>query len=446
MPLLMNKFFNKGNQRSILVKKNIIGNLFIKGLNVAISLLYVPITLDLLNPTRYGIWMTLTSIIAWISIFDIGLGNGLRNKLAKSLALNDFIMAKKYISTTYAILLIIVTSILIVFFIVNHWINWAYILNTSPSYSFELNRLVLFIVVLFGFRFVLNTITTICLANQQTAMGSLIETLGNLLGLIAICGLAIVHRTSLFTFGIVAMLAPIIVYIIATLLFFNTTLKKIRPSIKSIDFLYAKDLVGLGIQFFVIQIAALIIFQTSNILISHFFSPVEVTPYNIAFKYFSIITLAWGIIMAPLWSAFTHAATMQDFLWIKNTLKKLNILALVTFFVIFVMILIGKTIICFWTNNQIHITPTLLWIFGLYTFISVWNNIYSFFLNGISATKVQIITSILASILHIPLSIFFIKTCHWGSESIVLSMSISLSFFAIVGPVQTYKILSNDGK
>jgi O-antigen/teichoic acid export membrane protein len=446
MTLPLKELFNKGSQRSILVKKNIIGNFFTKGLNVIISLLYVPITLDLLNPTRYGIWMTLTSLIAWISVFDIGLGNGLRNKLTEALTLKDFEKAKKYISTTYALLSIIVISVLIIFLVVNHWISWSYILNTSPSFTLEINQLVVFVAILFGLRFVLNTITTIFIANQQTALGSFIETMGNLLGLIAICGLAITHHTSLFLFGIVAMLAPVLIYILTTVFFFRTKFKFIQPSIKYIDFSHAKELAGLGVQFFVIQIAALIIFQTSNLLISHFFSPEEVTPYNIVFKYFSILTLAWSIIIAPLWSAFTQAVTLNDFTWIKSTLIKLNRLALITICVIILMVVVAKPIISIWTNNQISTPSTLLWIFGVYTFISVWNNIYAFFLNGISATKVQIITSIFASIIHIPLAIFFVRYCHFGSEGVVLSMSISLSFFAIAGPLHTYKLISNNGK
>ena len=107
---------NKGNGRSVLIKKNIIASMFIKGASVFISLLYVPVTLNYLNPTRYGIWMTLTSIVAWMGIFDIGLGNGLRNKLSAALAIGDKENAKKYVSTAYAMLSLIVFVILLLFY------------------------------------------------------------------------------------------------------------------------------------------------------------------------------------------------------------------------------------------------------------------------------------------------------------------------------------------
>lgn len=79
-------FFTIGHERSIKVKKNILLSFFLKGISVVVSFLMVPITLNYLNVERYGIWLTLSSIIGWFYILDIGLGNGLRNKFTETLA------------------------------------------------------------------------------------------------------------------------------------------------------------------------------------------------------------------------------------------------------------------------------------------------------------------------------------------------------------------------
>lgn len=437
----INSFLNKGSERTTLVKKNILATFFIKGLSVIISLLYVPLTLNYLNPTRYGIWMTLTSIVAWMGIFDIGLGNGLRNKLTEALAVGDKEKAKKYVSTAYAMLSIIVVSVCILFFIANHWINWSLVLNTTETYGEELKILSLIVVTLFGLKFVLNIISTVFTADQRPAFGSIFEVIGSAIGLLIIWILTITNKTSLVTFGLAAMLTPVIVYFGASLFFYKYKYAYIRPSWNSIDLSHAKDLVGLGLQFFVIQIAVLVIFQTSNILIAQFFSPAEVTPYNIVFKYFSILTMVWGILMAPLWSAFTQALAQNDFEWIKKTISKLNKLMFITVFIIFLMALGAKSIISIWTANQIIVNPIMVWIFALYTLISIWNNIYAFLLNGINIIQIQIYTSIAAAILHIPIAFILVKHFKMGSEGVVLSMAISLSFFAIAGPIQSFKIL-----
>src|SRR5437868_2015111 len=92
-------FFTKGHQRSLEAKKNIIGSLVIKGISIAIGLILVPLTIHYINPSQYGIWLALSSMIAWISFFDIGFTHGLRNKFAEAKAKADKDAARVYIST-----------------------------------------------------------------------------------------------------------------------------------------------------------------------------------------------------------------------------------------------------------------------------------------------------------------------------------------------------------
>ena len=110
-------FFTKGHERTLKAKKNILASFIIKGLNIAIGLVLVPLTIHYLNPTKYGIWITLSSIIGWFGFFDIGLGHGLRNRFAEALAKGEHALAKTYVSTTYAILTIVIGSVLVLFYL-----------------------------------------------------------------------------------------------------------------------------------------------------------------------------------------------------------------------------------------------------------------------------------------------------------------------------------------
>jgi O-antigen/teichoic acid export membrane protein len=435
-------FIIQGDKRSSNVKKNIIAIFFIKGIGIIINLLYVPITLNYLNNTRYGIWMTITSILSWIGIFDIGLGNGLRNKLSEALTIKDYVNAKKYVSTTYAMLSSIVFIILLVFFGINHLIDWTKVLNTTPNYANELNKLMLVITFFFGIKFILNIISIVFIADQKPAFGSIFELIGNSISLIIVWILTLTGQTSLILFGTVIMFIPVCVYFIASCYCYNKQYKFLKPSLRSIDISSIKSLTSLGIQFFIIQIAVLIIFQTGNILIAQFFSPAEVTPYNIVFKYFSVLTMIWGIVLSPLWSAFTQAQALNDYKWMRRTLKKLNKMLLASIFILLIMSILARPVIKIWTGDKVLVNTQMIWIFALYTLISIWNNIYAIFLNGISKINIQIITSIIASIINIPLAFVFVKACKMGSEGIVLAMTISLSLFAFAGPIQTYKTLN----
>lgn len=60
-------FFTKGDRRSLIVKKNMIGSIFIKGVSILIQLILVPMTLGYLSQELYGIWLTISSIMLWLN-------------------------------------------------------------------------------------------------------------------------------------------------------------------------------------------------------------------------------------------------------------------------------------------------------------------------------------------------------------------------------------------
>ena len=77
------------NQRTQNITKHVGISFFLKGGSVIANFLLVPLTIDYLDTENYGIWLILNSFIAWFSFFDIGLGNGLRNKFAEAKALGN---------------------------------------------------------------------------------------------------------------------------------------------------------------------------------------------------------------------------------------------------------------------------------------------------------------------------------------------------------------------
>ena len=275
-------FFIKGDKRSSNLKKNVIYSFFIKILSIGISLILVPMTIDFVNPMQYGIWLTISSIVAWFSFFDIGFTNGLRNKLAEALASNNIVLAKKYISTTYAVLSCIFIILMFISILSIPHLNLVKLLNIDTSLESDVQLTLILVVCHFCITFVLKIINFILLAQQQPAISSLIDLIGQALSLFAIFLLKNwILEGNLFILGLALCIPPIIILIISTIYIFTKPYKNLRPSIHSVDLSYTRDLLGLGIKFFIIQIAAIIQFQTSNIIIARFYSMKDVTIYNI---------------------------------------------------------------------------------------------------------------------------------------------------------------------
>ena len=112
-----------GSQRTSTVKKNVIASILIKGISIAVSFFIVPLTLGFVDKELYGIWLTLSSIVIWLNFFDVGFTLGLKNKLAESVALEDWDRGKKLVSTTYAIMCMIFLPLMVLLFVVRSHVS-----------------------------------------------------------------------------------------------------------------------------------------------------------------------------------------------------------------------------------------------------------------------------------------------------------------------------------
>ena len=348
----LSNLVNKGHDRSVKAKKNIIASFFIRGVSIAISLVLVPLTINYINPSRYGIWLTLSSIVGWFSFFDIGLTQGLRNKFAEAKAKGEDSLAQIYVSTTYAILAIIFAIVWIIFLIVNHFLNWSHILNISENMQSEISILAVIVFTYFCLQFVLRVITTLIIADQQPAKSSLIDVFGQILSLIFIVILVKTTEGSLIKLGIALCVSPLLVLVGANIFFFRGVFKKYSPSFLKIKFSYAKGLFNLGIIFFIIQVAGIIQYETANIIIARNFGTLEVTSYNIVYKYFGILNMVFLIFVTPFWSASTEAYLKKDIQWIKNGIKKYNILNLFLVIIGLLMLVLSQKVYTIWLGKN----------------------------------------------------------------------------------------------
>ncbi|MCJ8497158.1 oligosaccharide flippase family protein [Chryseobacterium salipaludis] len=415
------------DRRTFITRKNIFYSFFVKSFGVFTSLLLVPITLKFLNPTEYGIWITLNSILLWINSFDIGLGNGLRNKLAESFAEKDFVKAKHYISTAYVVIFIIMSVLFCLFQIVNYFIDWNIILNVSPKLVPNLRTIISLSFALFCLTFVLKLIGSILLAMQKAALENLLIMLGQVLSLIIIFILSLNSSGTLLQVALIYSICPAIIYALSYIYVFKGEYNELFPRVKFFKMDYAKTIMSLGVQFFVLQIAALIIFSTSNLIISYMFGPEMVTKYNIAFRYFNVIPLLFTIILTPMWSATTDAFKQGDFTWITKSMKKINILLLFTLLLLIIMTLVSDRIYTLWVGNEIGIPLKLSVSIAIYVFLLVASLSYSSFLNGLGKLRVQMINIVICSIFFLPLTFYF------GNKLGIYGIIVSLSLVNLSG-------------
>ena len=434
-------FFTTGNQRSVEAKKNIAGSFVIKGVSIFISLWLVPLTIHYVNPTEYGIWLTMSSMVAWISFFDIGFTNGLRNRFAEAKAKNEFHLAKAYVSTAYFYLGVIFISLWLVLIIVNQFIAWDTLLNISSDSAHEVSSLAIIIFSYFCLQFVFRIINTILIADQKPAIASLSGLLGQVISLIIIFLLTKFTSGSLIFLGLALGVAPTLVIILTNVYFFKTKYRDFSPSFQYVQKKYAKDIMGIGLKFFVLQIAAIIQYQTIIFLIAHYFNPLQVTSYNIAYKYFGVLQMGFMILLTPIWSSTTDAYNSGDFKWIINVVKKYLLILIPIILTGAIMLALAEPIYDLWLGKNVVTIPfNISLLCYIYFSTQMFGGIFVQVLNGIGALQIQFYASFLTSIGYLALSLVLIKVFHFGIESILISSILSNIYGYIIAPIQYYKI------
>jgi O-antigen/teichoic acid export membrane protein len=436
----MRNFKKIENRRSKNIAINILLSFIFRTVSIICNLIIVPVTLKYLDTYKYGVWLILLSIIGWFNVFDLGLGNGLRNKLAETLALKQYEKSKIFVSTTYAYLLIIFAVFFILFLAINFFVNWNNILNSSLIDEKEIDLLVFIVFFTFLIRFVLQIVNIIGMALQKSFIPDLINAIINVLTLLTVIIINFFSYSSLIIYGISISIIPIIVLLFFNLFFFKKYIF-LKPSFKSINMKEGKDLMKVGIKFFVIQLSALILFSSQNIVITQYLGPENVTKYNIVYKYFSIIIMLNSIIISPFWSGFTDAFVLRDYDWIKRIMKKVNQYSLLLSFCVLLMIIFSDLIYKIWLNQDLGISFISSLFMGLYTIITIIQTPFVSFINGTGKIKVQLIYGIILAIINIPLLIFFINLDSFNITGAFITLCIVSLPSLIIWPFQFKKII-----
>lgn len=432
-----------GEERTANAKKNIVAMFLLKGVNILTGFLIVPITIHYVNPTTYGIWLTLSSVIVWIYYFDLGLPNGFRNKFTEAKAIGDVGLARKYLSTTYCLLAILLGVVFAIIFLVNEFVNWSSLLHLDNSYQSELHDICIVLSMFVCLRIVVSTFTIMLMADQKPALSAAVQTVGQVLALLVIYILTKTTSGSLLYLALALSGIPAVtIFVLSIIGYVTSTYKPYAPSLKYIDFSLAKSVTGKGVQFFIISISIILILQVTNVIISRELGALYVTQYNVAFKYFSVVYMGMEMIAAPFWSGFTEAYIQNEFAWMRNVLGKLDKILIITVIGILVMVVGADVVIKVWIRDDaVQIPFSLTIIMGVFVFFQSAYCIYSNLVNGTGRARLQVWAFVFFAAISLPLITIGTRWLGlWGS---MLLPTAAYAILAILCRIQIGKIIGS---
>ena len=436
------KKYSSADTRSKKMYKNTAAMIGIRGISMILTLISAPIMLHHVDRADYGVLLTLTSIVGWVGYMDIGLGNGLRNKLPEFIANNDFISAKKIVSSCYATLAIYVALIITVFLIISPFVDWLEVLNSPTSDAKEIRELTNVVFIAFCIQFLLGLLNSILFAYQMPAFQSLFTFVGQALALIAlIIQVFVFNITSVLQIGAVNSIIPPLVLFCGSIGLFRTKLRKIAPSLKYVDLQSVSGILGLGMKFFVLQMIAIVLFQANSIIIARVVNPEAVVEYNLAFKYVSLLTMIFTIVITPIWSATTDAYIRKDFTWIKKTISFSQKVCFISILIGILMLFLSKYIYGIWLGKDvIDISYSTTGLILLYISFEMLYKVYGTIINGTGKVFAQMILTGIIAIIYIPLALLLGSSC--GLSGVLIANVIVFAANYIWAKMQCNKLIN----
>jgi len=416
--------------------RQIKGSMLFKGLAVIASFVAVPLMIRYLGQEQYGVWSTLLSIMSWVVFFDLGIGNGLRNKLAEALAKNQVDDAKAYISSGYTWIGSISLALFVLVALSSFFIPWQVVFNTQMLDEEMLRNAVLIAAFFILLNFWIGLINQVLNAVQKTSWVVFGQFITNSLSLLVVFMLIKTTNASLLYLVVGYGFSMVFTSFLLSVGYYKVS-KELVPRV-SFERKYMAPLLSLGMQFFTIQLAILVIFTTDKMLITQWFGPQYVTQYDVVFKFFSAITIVHGLIIAPLWSAYSDAYHRNDLAWIKMVLcQQLRVFMGIVLAVI-VLGVSAKQMIELWIGKDVAVSSMLILSMSVFVVVSTWNNVFGFILGGINKIRLGSVYTIITAVLNIPMSYYFAITLHNGVAGIIMGTVCAILISAIISPIQVY--------
>ena len=428
------------NERNRMLRNNILFSGILKAIALLTSLIIVPITINYLDDEVYGIWLTISSMLFWINTFDIGLGNGMRNYLTKAVSTKNFEMGRVYVSTTFILLSFL--ALLIAFILIPvYTLNFNSVFNTVKVNNATLRNSLMIAVGFTLINLITKNIGFIFVAFQKYALNDFINTLGSVLGLAIICILSFSCKGNLLYITLAFTGSQTLVYLLSMFLVFHKY-PELKPGFKFFNWKIGKQVIGKGIGFFIIQITScLVIFGASNFFITQFCGPKDVTVYNIAYKYFNLLIIAYSIIISPMWNAYTDAYVKGDIKWIKTTFNKALKIWGASILFGAIMLALSNTFYNLWIGHAVIVPLSVSLCVMIYVTLFNLNNCLTYLINGINKICIQIITSVIITAIYIITILILGK--RLGIVGIIGCMATSYAIMAAIHYYQCTLIINN---
>jgi O-antigen/teichoic acid export membrane protein len=409
-----------------------------RGLTLLTGFVSVPLTVHYLGAERYGVWLTISSLLLWVALTDFGLaGNALVNVLSEAVGNDDRASARHYAASAFWALAAIALVIGVLFILAFPSIPWRAVFRVSDAVSTgELEVTCALVLTLFVANLPFSLLRSLYNAHQD---GYWANIWGIAYGVVSLLGLIVVTR---FHGGLPQLVVaisgvPALVLVANAYHAFARRYRWLAPAPSAVRWTCIRRLLKLGGKYMIMQLASLGIYQSQAMIITQTLGPAQVVIFVVAYKVIALPVELVYMGTAPFIPAFGEAKARRDWNWIKGAYKNATFASVALGVPLAAALaLVAKPLILIWAGPAALPDPHLvLWLF-VYTAVGVCLMMSGQMLCGVERLEPLVICLLLCAAGCVALGVLFAP--WWGLSGIAFAMAISkvVTFW----PIQVFEV------
>ena len=397
-----------------------------KVLSVGTALISIPLTLHYLGVERFGMWMTISSLIAMLAFADFGIANGVLSAVAQAHGRDDRADLQRVVSSGFFMLSAIAACLLGLFAAAYAQVPWHAVFNVQGELArAEAGPALAVFVVCFACAIPLSVVQRVQMGLQQGFRASLWQCVGSVCALAGVL-LAIKLQGGLPWLVLAFAGAPLLAALLNSLHFYYFSRPELRPRLASCAAADATRLARMGALFFVLQVTVAVAYASDSLVIAQLLGASAVAEYAVPEKLFGLIALTVAMVLAPLWPAYGEAIARGDHAWVRRTLKRSLLMALGLAAVASVcMVIAGPFLLRWWVGDTLATSMALMVALAVWKVVEAGGNAVAVYLNGAHVIGLQVAIAIAVAVCALSLKfllipIFGIAGAVWATVAAYL--------------------------
>ena len=401
-----------GDTRGGRVRLSVLTGAIAKGALVLTGLVFTPLVVRYLGKEGYGLYVTITAVVSWLQISSFGVGAGLQNSLTEAVAAEDTSRQRALVSTAFFFLSGVAVLLICAALVTLPFIRWEQVFRvTEGRYSRELAPAFAIVVAGFISTVALTFVSAIYAARQELYVPNLLALVNSMFNIAALLFVI------LYDLGLIGITAAtigsgvILSWAFAAWYLFRPQMRALRPSARWVSHAAWRRIWRSSAAFFIIEICAIILFQTDSFIITRFLRVEDVAPYNIAAKPFTLVSvLILSVVAHPLWAAYGNAKAAGDFAWIRRNHRRVLVSFMSAFgVVLLLMVPFGQPLLTLWVGAAAAPDTALVLLTGCYYLVRQWTDLHASLVNGLDMMWPQAFSASIHAIVTITLEILLIQ-------------------------------------